>query len=215
MIDPMSSQRLADATALGRVRLSEHFFMREMLYSEVANVYGVPNLPEDADLAVEAGRMLSTMVLEPLRMAYGHISIRSAYRSATLNGYCHQLHKAGVEDAWCIRNEDNYAYHIWDRRDARGFLGASATVVVPGYLDHYERTGDWRPLAWWIRDHVEHYAEVQFFRPLCAFNIRWYAGPSDRSIGYLDPPARERLTARGEPNFAGDHADAYAHIIPA
>ena len=26
---------------LGRVRLSEHFFMREMLYSEIANFHGI------------------------------------------------------------------------------------------------------------------------------------------------------------------------------
>jgi len=214
MIDPKSSPALADLTALGRTRLSEHFFMREMLYSEVANVCGVQNTPEDAELAVQAGRMLCTQVLEPLRRAFGHISIRSAYRSPTLNGHCHELFKAGVKDAWCICNEDNYAFHIWDRRDADGFLGASATVVVPGYLDHYERTGDWRPLAWWIRDHVDNYAEAQFFPSLCAFNIRWYEGPSERSIGFLDPPVRERLTSRSEPNFAGDHSAAYAGVIP-
>jgi len=205
---------LAALTALGRTRLSEHFFMREMLYSEVANLYGIQNIPEDPEMAIEAGSQLCAKVLEPLRRAFGPISIRSAYRSPTLNGRCHRLYQAGDKDAWCTCNEANYAYHIWDRRDAAGYLGATATIVVPGYLDHYERTQDWRPLAWWIRDHVEHYAQVQFFRSLGAFNIRWYEGPSDRSIGYLDPPVRERLTAAGEPNFAGDHSAYYAGIIP-
>ena len=38
---------------LGRVRLSRSFFMRDFLYSEIANFYGIPNIPEDPDLAVE------------------------------------------------------------------------------------------------------------------------------------------------------------------
>jgi len=214
MTTPDVAKTLSDLTELGRVRLSDHFFMREMLYSEVANACGVPNIPENPDLAVEAGAKLSQFVLEPLRKAFGHIAIRSAYRSPSLNAYCHALHAAGIQDSWCTCNEDNYAHHIWDRRDATGFLGAVATVVVPGYLDHFAQTGDWRPLAWWIRDHVEQYAQVQFFRTQAAFNIRWYEGPSERSIGYLDPPTRTRLTAEGEPGFEGDHSARYAHIIP-
>jgi hypothetical protein len=39
MRKPGSVQRLEE---LGRVRLSESFFMRGLLYSEVANFYGVP-----------------------------------------------------------------------------------------------------------------------------------------------------------------------------
>jgi hypothetical protein len=211
---PSNPELLTRLTALGRVRLSEHFFMREMLYSEIGNAYGVPNIPEDFELAVEAGERLCRLVLEPLRKAFGHVSIRSAYRSPRLNAFCHQLHLAGVPDSWCTCNEDNHGRHIWDRRDARGYLGAVATVVLPGYLGYYERTSDWRPLAWWIRDHVEHYAQVQFFRLQGAFNIGWSEGPSDRSIGYLDPPIRLTLTAAGEPGFGGDHSELYAHAIP-
>ena len=40
---------------LGRVRLSEHFFMREMLHSEIASFHGIPNIPDDPDLAIAAG----------------------------------------------------------------------------------------------------------------------------------------------------------------
>ena len=32
---------------LGRVRLSPNFYMREFLYSEIANFYGMPNMPDD------------------------------------------------------------------------------------------------------------------------------------------------------------------------
>jgi hypothetical protein len=204
---------LAELTELGRRRLSDNFFMREMLYSEVGNFYKVPNIPEVPELAIEAGENLCRLVLEPLRSAFGHIAIRSAYRSPTLNGHCHELYKQGVSDSWCTCNEDNAAYHIWDRRDGAGHLGATATIVIPSYIEKYERTGDWRPLGWWIRDHIEHYAQVQFFRTLCAFNIRWYEGPADQSIGYLDPPTREVLTRRDAPNFQGDHSAFYDGVI--
>ncbi len=49
---------------LGRVRLSEHFFMRDFLYSEIANFHGIPNIPDDPDLAIEAG---SALCDEPAR----------------------------------------------------------------------------------------------------------------------------------------------------
>jgi hypothetical protein len=206
-------ETLADLTELGRHRLSQHFFMRDMLHSEVSNFCGVPNIPHDPDLAIEAGEKLCQLVLEPLRAAFGHISIRSAYRSPILNAHCHALHRQGVAESWCTCNEDNVAYHIWDVRDSAGYLGATATVVVPAYLEHYERTGDWRSLGWWIRDNLEHYAEVQFFRRLCAFNIRWYEGPSSKTVGYLDPPTRATLTRSGQPDFDGDHSRLYAAVI--
>ena len=52
---------------LGRVRLSDSFFMRDFLYSEIANFYGIPNIPDDPDLAIEVGRNLCNEILEPLQ----------------------------------------------------------------------------------------------------------------------------------------------------
>ncbi|MEO5867296.1 MAG: hypothetical protein ABIS14_03490 [Sphingomonas sp.] len=204
---------MAALTDLGRTRLSKHFFMREMLYSEVANAYGLSNAPEDPDLAVEVGRHLCEQVLEPLQERFGRVSIRSAYRSPLVNGFCAERFTAGEAACWCVGNDVNAARHIWDWRDADGHLGATATVFIPSYLDHYEATGDYRPLAWWIRDNLPGYAEVSFFPNLCAFNIRWYAGPSDKAIWLLDPPARELLTRQGESNFEGDHSSEYAAIL--
>lgn len=204
---------IKELTELGRHRLSEHFFMRDMLYSEVGNYSGIPNIPVAPELALAAGEKLCQLVLEPLRAAFGHIAIRSAYRSPRLNAHCHQLHKLGVAESWCTCNDDNAARHIWDVRDASGYLGAVATIIVPAYINHYERSGDWQSLGWWIRDNLEHYAEAQFFRRLCAFNIRWFEGPSNKSIGYLDPPTRIILTKTGEPGFEGDHRPFYSHVI--
>ena len=70
---------------LGRIRLSRSFFMRDFLYSEIANHYGVPNVPENSDLAVEVGKRLCGELLEPLNATFGRIAIRSAYRSPTVN----------------------------------------------------------------------------------------------------------------------------------
>ena len=43
---------------LGRVRLSRSFFMREFLYSEIANLHAMSNIPDDPDLAIAAGTRL-------------------------------------------------------------------------------------------------------------------------------------------------------------
>lgn len=203
-----------ELTDFGRIRLSKNFFMREMLYSEVSNLYGVPNIPEDPELAIELGRKLCGQILEPLHDRFGHVSVRSAYRSPELNKFCNERFVAGDKACWCTANEMNAARHIWDRRDEAGFAGATATIVIPAYLDHYERTGDFRPLAWWIRDNIPAFAEIFFFKKLCAFNIRWYEGPSDQAIWYLDPPTRELLTRQGEPDFDGDHRHLYSNIFP-
>ena len=202
---------VGDLTALGRVRLSEHFFMRDMLYSEVANFHGLSNIPDDPDLAIATGEKLCQLVLEPLHHAFGGITVRSAFRSASVNDYCHQRLEPGQSDYFCSDNTYSAARHIWDLRDADGHAGATASVVVPWYLEQYEKSGDYRPLGWWIRDHLEHYAEVIFFPWLCAFNIRWYEGPSERAVRWDSPDLDEDevLTSQGMDNFDGDHGDQY------
>ena len=55
MRKPQSVKALDD---LGRVRLSESFYLRDFLHSEVAAFHGMPNIPDDPDLAIAAGRRL-------------------------------------------------------------------------------------------------------------------------------------------------------------
>ena len=98
--------------ALGRVRLSENFFMRDFLYSEIAAFYGIPNIPDDPELAILAGRKFCEEALEPLREQFGRISIRSAYRSPAVN------HFGNVHKLNCGSNESNFGGHIRDRRTA-------------------------------------------------------------------------------------------------
>lgn len=172
---------------LGRVRLSRNFYMRDFLYSEIANFYGIPNIPDDPDMAVYAGRMLCEEVLEPLQDRFGRISIRSAYRSCEVN-------QRGVGRHNCASNEANYAGHIWDRRDEAGLRGATACVVVNSFVPYYEQTGRWEALAWWIHDNLR--VGTTFFPKLAAFNISWYEGGNERRIySYVPPRPAQRADA--------------------
>ncbi len=202
---------VADLAALGRVRLSDHFFMRDMLYSEVANFHGLPNMPDDPDLAIASGGRLCELVLEPLHRAFGGVAVRSAFRSAEVNDFCHQRLSQDAAAYYCSDNTYGAARHIWDLRDAGGYRGATASVVIPWYVKRFEESGDFRPLAWWICDNLADYAEATFYPWLCAFNIRWYEGPSDRALrwGAPDMPETKTLTARGMDGFDDDHSDQY------
>lgn len=186
---------------LGRVRLSKSFFMRDMLYSEIANFYAMPNIPDHPDLAIKAGRGLCENLLEPLQERFGRISIRSAYRSASVNAF-------GNENRLnCASNEKNFATHIWDRKDASGHIGAMATIIVNRFIPYYEETKDWQALAWYIHDHSP-YSSLQFFPKMAAFNIGWHEKPLRRIDSYISP--RGCLTKQGMDNHVGDHSAEYA-----
>ena len=208
----MSKPRsVAELTELGRVRLSEHFFMRDMLYSEVANFHGLSNMPDDADLAIEVGATLCELLLEPLHRAFGGVAVRSAYRSASVNDFCHRRLSEDPAAYYCSDNAYGAARHIWDLRDAEGYSGATASIVIPWYGGRFAHSGDFRPLAWWICDHLADYAEITFYPWLCAFNIRWYEGPSDRAIrwGSPDMPESKLLTSQEMDGFDDDHGAHY------
>ena len=164
---------------LGRIRLSKSFFMREFLYSEGANFHSIPNIPDDPDLAVAVGKRLCEDLLEPLHATFGKVVIRSAFRSCEVNRFCNEQQRAGKKGYSCASNEANFAGHIWDRRDANGFSGATACIVIPWFADRYENGADWRALAWWIHDHLP-YGSLYFFPNLWAVNSG-ARSPSDRS----------------------------------
>lgn len=189
----------------GRTRLSASFFMRDFLYSEIAAIHAIPNIPDDPDLAIAAGTALCEHLLEPLQQQFGRISIRSSFRSAAVN-------KFGNENKLnCSRNEANYAGHIWDRRDAEGRMGATACVVVNRFVPYYERTGDWEAMAWWVHDHLP-YSDMEFFPRLAAFNLQWREEPIRRIYSFI-PPRRGVLTKPGMDNWAGKHDAAYAAML--
>ena len=200
---------LATLETFGRIRLSAHFFMRDMLYSEIANLHGIQNIPDDPDLAVEAGKRLCEELLEPLRATFGHVTIRSAFRSVAVNDFGNEQQRAGKSHYNCAKTEWNYSRHVWDRRDAEGYMGATASIVIPWFVDRYkEGEGTpWQALAWWIHDHLP-YSEMQFYPLLAAFNLGWHERPA-RTIQSYIPPEKGYLTKPGMPNHTGDHSPEY------
>src|SRR5215204_4986316 len=125
------------AEALGRVQLSQRFFMRDFLYSEIAAITGMRNLPDDPDLAIAAGRNLCMHLLEPLQATFGRLAIRSAYRAPAVNAFGNkQFHN-------CASNEYNRARHIWDQRSADGGMGAMTSVVILWLVDRLDKGMSW------------------------------------------------------------------------
>ena len=201
---PVNRRVLLALESFGRERLSTSFFMRDFLHSEISAVYGIPNIPSDPELAVEAGRGLCTQLLEPLHRTFGQVVVRSAFRSRAVNAY-------GNEHSFsCATNESNRAKHIWDWRDGDDLVGATACIVIPWFIDtgHYKETRDWRPLAWYIHDHLP-YSEMVFFAKNAAFNLTWRERkPRRRILGHAQPH-KGLLTKPGHPNHSGDHSPHY------
>ena len=193
---------------LGRVRLSDSFFMRDFLYSEIAQAEGLENFPFDVDLAVSAGKGLCENVLEPIQSALGRISVRSAYRSPEVN-------KVGNLKGYnCASNQKSTARHIWDMKDKNANYGATACIVVSSFVGYYESTGDWPALAWWVHDHVPAYRDMMFYPRLAAFNINWYSAPVDEKTIASQMPdplsGRKGVLARIDNESGSDkHDSAY------
>ena len=206
MKSPTTVQSLED---FGRIRLSESFFMRDFLYSEISQIEGIPNLPDDPKLAILAGTQLCQNVLEPIQKKFGRISIRSGYRSCAVNA-------KGAENGNqynCSKNESNYAGHIWDKKDHRdGGMGATACIIVNAFVSYYERTNNWTALAWWVHDNVPGYSDMEFFPKMAAFNVSWHENPKKKILSYISPQ-KGILTRPGMPNFHGSHEQEYADFL--
>lgn len=208
---PQTVKSLED---LGRIRLSPSFFMRDFLYSEISQIEGIPNIPDNPDLAIKAGSRLCNEVLEPIQQHFGRISIRSAYRSSAVNA-------KGAENKNqynCASNENNYTGHIWDVPDKEGYIGATACIVVNAFLPYYERTQHWQALAWWIHDHIPGYSGMCFFPKLASFNINWHEKPKnpeepEKQIYSYIKPNLGYLTKPGMPNQKGSHESEYAALL--
>lgn len=174
--------------------------MRDFLYSEIANIHGMTNLPLDPDVAVAAGRGLCETLLEPLQATFGRLAIRSGYRSPEVNAF------GNAHFYNCASNESGRARHIWDQRSEDSGMGAMATIVVPWMVDRLDKGMSWLAMAWWIHDNLP-YSELQFFPKLAAFNIGWHEMPRRRITSFIAP--RGLLTKRGMPNQEGDHSASY------
>ncbi|WP_085311389.1 hypothetical protein [Planktotalea arctica] len=162
---------------LGRVRLSRYFYMREFLYSEIANFHQLRNMPVDPDLAIQRGRALCEGLLDPLEETFGRVAVRSGYRAPEVNRF-------GNENGLnCARNDYPLECHIWDLPKVEV---AGASIVIPWFADRYEQGRDWRDMAYWLYDHLP-FAEAWFFPKLCAFNLSWRPETPRRIDSYIAP----------------------------
>ena len=164
---------------VGRVRLSKHFYMRDFLYSEISGFHGIPNIPDNPDLAIENGRAFCNALLDPLEETFGRIAVRSGYRSRALNDY------GNANKLNCAASDNPIECHIWDRNSGDAAI-AGASVVIPWFADQYDQGRDWRDLAWWVHDHLP-YSEMWFFPKLAAFNLVWRPDPLRTISSYIAP----------------------------
>lgn len=207
-------QTVKSLEELGRIQLSKSFFMREFLYSEISQIESIPNIPDDPDLAIAAGRNLCEKVLEPIQDALGRISVRSAFRASAVN----QMGAENKNQYSCASNEYNYAGHIWDVKDKDGYMGATTCVIVTSFIPYYEQTQDWTALAWWIHDRIDAYSAMTFFPKYAAFNITWSENPECKKViySYVRNPHTGKsgyLTKTGMENFSGSHEQFYKEFI--
>lgn len=199
-------QTVAKLTELGRVQLSRTFFMRDFLYSDIGEIHGLANIPDDPDLAIAAGTRLCEDLLEPLQDVFGRIAIRSAYRSAEIN-------RLGNAKGYnCASNERSAAGHIWDLRDGQGHMGATACIVVPRFANEWTGEDDWKRIAWWVHEHLP-YSSMEFFPVRWAFNLQWHEKPLRMIYSHI-PDARGYLTKPGMPEHDDSHRDLWEPIVP-
>lgn len=66
------------------LRITPHFTVREMLYSQIANRLEIDNRPTDQEI-IQNMKAFSRMVLEPIRATFGPFSPGSGYRCPELN----------------------------------------------------------------------------------------------------------------------------------
>lgn len=74
-----ASDQVKRIDALARTRLSQHFILRDFLFSSHAAARGASNLPEDVEKVLNAGRDLCARILEPIRAEFGPFAITFGY----------------------------------------------------------------------------------------------------------------------------------------
>ena len=166
--------------SLGRERLSKNFYMREFLHSEVATRFNIVNYPDDPEAALKTGRVLCSSLLEPLQDRFGRISIRSGFRSSTLNGLCHEK---GFN---CVENSKAYGRHIWDIPSKKYGWGAMACIVIPSIHDAVCDGVSIDEFACWIDSNLP-YCFVSIFQNQTAVNVCCSENPKKDIYSRIEP----------------------------
>ena len=120
-------------------QLSEHFRLRELLYSHYAEQRGIINLPRTPEI-IPALRKLCREVLEPLRQAMGKpVLISSGYRTPCVN-YC----VGGVKNSQHVRGEAA-DLHCRTEQQARAYYNYIRVHLNYDQLllEHSRKRGSW------------------------------------------------------------------------
>jgi hypothetical protein len=121
--------------ALGRVRLSQNFILRDFMFSTDGACRGLSNFPEDPDMVIRAGKALCEKVLEPVLAKFGRFAITFGYQS-----------REGLEFSWPKEKREakgcNSNPHMWDRKSWGDQVYCRVDilpfVVADGLVDRYE-----------------------------------------------------------------------------
>ena len=174
---------------LGRVRLSAHFFMRDMLYSEIASFHGIPNIPDDPrsghrggnafvrGVAGAASRHLRAR-LDPFRVPVrGRQRLRHRAQPQGLQLQPHVMDSCAPRMGPAGRRRVHGRYRV--HRPSRGSLSATKGGTP------------WQALAWWIHDHLP------LLRHDVLSHLRGGQSAVARAAG---PPDRQLRCSTGRPH---------------
>lgn len=107
VVDSRFKERAKEFANVNLTRLSKNFILRDLLYSTEAALMGLPNLPEDTDMVIRAGKALCEKVLEPVTEHFGRPAITFGYM-------CREAIEAGMSDAQ-RKNPRSSSPHQFDR----------------------------------------------------------------------------------------------------
>ena len=98
-------------------KLSEHFSLYEMIYSETAVSHHIDNMPNETE--TENLKYLCEKILEPLRQHFGVVRINSGFRCPVLN-----LRVNGVGNSQHLFGEaaDIHCYNVYIARKYFDFI---------------------------------------------------------------------------------------------
>ena len=183
---------------LGRIRLSEHFFMREMLYSEIANF---PRHPERAGRSRPRHRRGTgnPALRRAARAVARHLRARLDPLRLPLRRGQH-LRPRAIKQGLQLRRND------LELRAPRLGPGAMPTAAwepppassSPGSSRATEAGTPWQAMAWWVHDHLP-YSDMAFFPTYAAFNLRWCERPAQRIESFARAQGMPHQARHGEP----------------
>ena len=171
----MNIFNLQDLEDFGRIRLSKSFLVRDFLYSEAADYFGMSNMPQKPDLMVTTGRELCRRILEPLTATFGPLHIRTGYLA---------------DEICAITDQPNDPFQ-WDRAENGVGIGAGAEIVIPGLPEQLINQGAWRSMAYWFSEKLPIHQAI-FSLERCTITVSWNSRP-ERAVYVLGNDDRLRL----------------------